>query len=110
MSGSCLVNSGDARIAVGEPALPSCDNLGRFEAGSSEADDCLRFARGDSGGSGSTGRITAEDIGLEAVSWRIDDDLILTYPILSDILLPHEKIWSFKLMGEWNCRSQVRAG
>lgn len=56
--------AGDARKAAGESALPSCDNLGRFEAGSSEVDDdCLRFAGGE-GGSGSSGRITAEDIGL----------------------------------------------
>ena len=68
MSGSCLVNSGDERIAAGEPALPSCDNLGRFEVGSSKADDCLRFAPWDFGDSVSTGRITAEDIGLGKLS------------------------------------------
>jgi hypothetical protein len=63
---SCLIDSavGDSRAALGEPVLPSCDNLGRFEELSSGVEDCLRFARGDLGASGSTGRITAEDIGL----------------------------------------------
>jgi hypothetical protein len=66
MLGSCLTDSeaGEARKADGEPAMPSWDNLVRFEFVSSGVDDCLRFARGDLGSSGSTGRITAEDIGL----------------------------------------------
>ena len=55
---------GDSCVTLGGAALSSCDNLGRFEEASSDVEDCLRFARGDLGASGSTGRITAEDIGL----------------------------------------------
>lgn len=66
---SCIVDSGDARRADGEPAVPSSDTLGRFEDASSDVDDCLRFARGE-GASGSTGRITAEDMGLRGLLAR----------------------------------------
>ena len=66
MLDSCLNDSAaeDSRATLGDPALSSCDNLGRFDEPSSDVEDCLRFARGDLGASGSSGRITAEDIGL----------------------------------------------
>ena len=63
MSESRLSGSGDMCRAAAEPVVPSFDNLRRFELGSS-GDDCLLLGRGDCGSSDSTGRRTADDIGL----------------------------------------------
>lgn len=60
-SGSALMACGNALKAGGESALPSWDNLGRFED-TLEAEDCLRLRGGLC--AARSGRTTAEDMGL----------------------------------------------